>query len=206
LESSVKTYPKISPEITNQPIYAFDKLDGSNIRAEWSRKAGFYKFGSRKRLVGDDDPLLGESRQLVQNKYAQDLEAIFRSQRWDKVVCFFEFLGERSFAGLHENEPHDVVLFDVSVHRKGILEPRDFLKIFGDLHTPPLLYHGNPNVPFLDSVRAGELDGMTFEGVVCKGKSVSPGRPLMFKVKNRAWVDKVKALYGHDEKKLNEVL
>lgn len=43
------TYPSLDyyfdyPEIY---IYAFDKLDGSNIRFEWSRKRGFYKFGTR---------------------------------------------------------------------------------------------------------------------------------------------------------------
>jgi hypothetical protein len=43
----MKTYPSISRDIVGQPIYAFDKLDGSNIRAEWSKKNGFHKFGSR---------------------------------------------------------------------------------------------------------------------------------------------------------------
>jgi len=34
---------------------------------------------------------------------------------------------------------------------------------------------------------------MTFEGVVCKGqKYIYPGTPLMFKVKNKAWIEKLK--------------
>ncbi len=40
---------------------------------------------------------------------------------------------------------------------------------------------------------------MTFEGVVCKGKNVSPGLPLMFKVKNHAWYAKVRASKGNPE-------
>ena len=31
-------------------IIAFDKIDGSNLRFEWSRKRGFYKFGTRKMI------------------------------------------------------------------------------------------------------------------------------------------------------------
>lgn len=34
-----------------QPFVAFDKLDGSNIRAEWDRKKGWLRFGSRRRLL-----------------------------------------------------------------------------------------------------------------------------------------------------------
>jgi len=37
-------YPTIKKEVINIPIYAFDKIDGSNIRVEWGPKNGFYKF------------------------------------------------------------------------------------------------------------------------------------------------------------------
>ena len=203
----MKSYPSINGKITHQPIFAFDKLDGSNIRAEWSRKAGFYKFGSRKRLVGEDDELLGQSRELIVDTYADDLAHVFKDRRWDRAICFFEFHGPNSFAGLHEpGEPPEVTLFDVAPHRKGILEPKVFLDLFGHLKHAALLYQGNPNDPFIESVRKGELEGMTFEGVVCKGKNISPGRPLMFKVKNVAWIEKVKARYANDEKALRDLL
>jgi len=44
----MKSYPSIPGKHTNGiPLTVFDKLDGSNIRAEWSKKRGFYKFGTR---------------------------------------------------------------------------------------------------------------------------------------------------------------
>lgn len=86
----MKEYPSIPKEIrTETPIYAFDKLDGSNIRAEWSKKRGFYKFGSKTRLLGPDNKNLGESIGLIQNKYQDDLGSIFTKEKWDNVTCFF---------------------------------------------------------------------------------------------------------------------
>lgn len=203
----MKTYPTISPDVVGQPIYAFDKLDGSNIRAEWTRKQGFWKFGSRKRLVGEDEEMLGKAQQLVLDKYGDDLARIFRKQRWQKAIAFFEFHGPRSFAGLHHpDDDHTVTLFDVAGDKKGLMQPRDFLKTFKGLDMTPLLYHGNPNSLFVAEVREGRLEDMTFEGVVCKGKFVSPGLPLMFKVKNKAWIDKLKDKYGDDEKLFNELV
>jgi hypothetical protein len=202
----MKAYPTITGEIVHQPVYAFDKYDGSNVRAEWSRKRGFYKFGKRNHLLDDSCPFLREAEGLILENYSDALSRIFRDDRWDNGVCFFEFFGPNSFAGIHEDEPHEVVLFDVSTQR-GILEPRDFLKIFEEkVKIAELLYHGNPNSEFLDSVRNGTLEGMTLEGVVCKGKWMSPGRPLMFKVKNHAWVKRVKERFAGDEKMIEQLL
>ena len=193
----MKEYPSIQHEVVDQPIYAFDKLDGSNVRAEWGRKQGFYKFGRRHGLLDDSNPMLGEAEQLILNGPAEELQRIFVEQRWQKATCFFEFFGPHSFAGNHEHEPHEVVLFDVSYEKKGFMEPNPFIRMFADrVKTAPLLYHGNPNQTFQDAVRNGQLEGMTFEGVVCKGKLTSPGRPLMFKVKNRAWVEAVKMKFA----------
>jgi hypothetical protein len=203
----MKEYPSIQGEIVRQPVYAFDKLDGSNVRAEWSKKRGFYKFGKRHGLVDETDPLLGEAKGLIQERYSDALDKIFAKNRWQNAVCFFEFFGPNSFAGLHAEEPHEVVLFDVGAEKKGILDPRDFLKMFSDqVKTAALLYHGNPNSILEDAVRSGQLEGMTFEGVVCKGKFVSPGRPLMFKIKSKAWIEKVKARYAGQPAKLAELL
>lgn len=190
----MKTYPTMSGDIvSSQPIYAFDKLDGSNIRAEWSARKGFYKFGTRKRLLDKDEPILGPAVDLVLNKYADDLAAIFKKQRQRKAICFFEFYGPNSFAGFHDkDEQQTVTLFDVNF-QKGILEPREFLKFFGHLEIPRLLFQGKVGQAFVNEVNEGRLQGMTFEGVVCKGKNVSPGLPLMFKIKNHKWYAKLRA-------------
>lgn len=203
----MKTYPTIDQQVINQPIYAFDKLDGSNIRAEWTRKKGFWKFGSRKRLVGEDDKLLGQSRQLVLDKYGDILSRLFRAQRWMKAVAFFEYYGPRTFAGWHHpDDDFTVTLFDVAPDKKGLMEPKMFLKVFGDLDIAPLLYRGNSNKLFIAEVQEGRLEGMTFEGVVCKGKELSPGHPLMFKIKNQAWIARLRQRCGDNEQLFNQLL
>ena len=70
----MKEYPSIlsandllarSGDYLGQSFVAFDKLDGSNIRAEWDRKRGWHRFGSRRRLLDASDPLLGQAIQLI---------------------------------------------------------------------------------------------------------------------------------------------
>ena len=203
----MKEYPPIQREIVNCPIYAFDKKDGSNIRSEWNRKQGLYKFGSRNRLLGEDQPFLTEAPDIIRNKYEKDLSDIFRKERFERVICFFEFWGPNSFAGTHIQEPHDVTLFDVNPHKKGILDPAAYLKLFGHLDICKLLYRGNCNSEFVELVRSGQLGGMTFEGVVCKAKNPkNTPMPIMFKVKNRAWVEKLKECCKGNDQLFNTLL
>lgn len=189
----MKQYPTISKDCRYGPCYMFEKLDGSNIRAEWTRKKGFDKFGSRKVLIGPDS-LLGEAIKLI-HEQTDSLAPIFEKQRWQKVTCFFEFYGPNSFAGLHEDEPHVVKLIDVDVYKQGLLDVRDFIDLFPD--AAKLIHQGNFNKEIESQIRSGEFPGMTFEGVVCKvpsSKKWTP--PFMFKVKNQAWISKVKERYG----------
>ncbi len=196
----MKSYPSISRQHVNQPIYAFDKLDGSNIRAEWSRKKGFYKFGTRNRLLDTNDPVFGNVPNLVLDKYGDSLSKVFKEQRWDRAMAFFEFRGPNSFAMFHDSEDEKTVtLIDMNVHKKGLLEPHVYLDLFGHLDHAPLLYEGPADEQFLESVHSGTLLGMSFEGVVCKGPYISPGMPLMFKVKNNAWIAKLRKVCKGDQ-------
>jgi hypothetical protein len=171
----------------------FPKYDGSNVRAEWSRKRGWYKFGRRNGLLDDSNPVLAaEAKPLMLDTYGDDLARIYRAQRWDRAIAFFEFFGPNSFAGSHEDEEHEVMLLDVSVHRKGLLEPRQFLKTLDGIKLPPVLHFGNFTADISAQVEAGEFPGQTFEGVIAKGAYKTPGRPLMFKRKNQAWLDKLR--------------
>lgn len=196
----MEQYPSIDRYVRNIPVYAYDKLDGSNVRAEWTRKNGWYKYGSRNQLIDETHPFLGEAIPLFTEKYADDLDKIFRKNRLEKTVVFFEFFGENSFAGWHESdEPHDVVLFDCHVYKQGLIPPKEFNRMFESVETAPLLYSGNCNNDFVTQVQQGELPGMTFEGVVCKGGFDSRRRLQVFKIKNQAWLDKLKTKCGSDE-------
>jgi len=201
----MKTYPSIPSEVSQGTrIIAFDKLDGSGIRAEWSRKRGFYKFGTRKRLLGEDEQPLGEAIGIVRSKYESDLSDIFNKLRIQSAVCFFEFWGEHSAFGHHTKEPHDVTLFDINLFKQGIMFPKEYLKTFGHLDVASNLYEGNCNSGFINSVRDGSLEGLGPEGVVCK----APGRhkqPLMFKIKRNTWYDRLKEHCQGDENLFKEL-
>lgn len=194
----MQTYPTIPKIVRNEDIYAFDKLDGSNIRAEWDRKKGFTKFGSRRRMLTANDTL-SESITLINEGYADALASIFTEMGLQKATAFFEFYGEHSFAGMHEDEDHKVTLIDVHRPRTGIMDPSDFLHWFADkVDTAPLLYQGKPDQDFVNMVQTGQLPGMTFEGVVCKGGQDKHGNLSMFKIKNNAWLEALKHKCGDD--------
>jgi hypothetical protein len=191
----MKQYPSISGKIINEPIYAFDKLDGSNMRAEWTRKNFWSKYGRRHGLLDDSNPMLKKSVPLFEEKYAKALDGIFRRMRLEKATVFFEFYGPKSFAGYHEeNDDHTVMLFDIDVFKKGIMPPRDFIKIGEEIEMAKCLYRGNANQDLVQAVRNGTLPGMTFEGVVCK---TNDGE--MFKIKSNAWLERLKNKCGADE-------
>lgn len=185
----MKSYPTIPGGIRRGvPLYVFDKLDGSNVRAEWTRRQGITKFGKRNGLLDDETPYLIEAKDLIL-EIEDDLARICRAQRWDKVTAFFEFHGENSYGGWHADEPHRVTLIDVNVDRKGFLEPKDFVRLFeGKVDTARLLHTGNWTTEMAHAVSRGELEGMTFEGVVAKGAwDKKLGKPYMGKWKNIAW-------------------
>jgi len=198
----MQDYISVSREVVKGiPIYAFDKIDGSQIRAEWNKKNMFWKFGTRTQLLDPKDERYGEAVGLIKSKYEKDLHDRFVKERYQKALCYFEFWGKNSFAGNHEKEEYFVTIFDLRVHPKGIMPPKEFLRITEGLDRVQLLYHGNANDPFVEEVQEGRLGGMTFEGVVCKSQQMASfGIPLMFKVKNRAWLEKLKTYCKGDDK------
>lgn len=202
----MKSYPSIEKRFAKkETYYFFDKLDGSNIRAEWSKKKGFYKFGTRKRLLEETEPVLGEAVSLIK-EIEEEFNKIAKKKKIDRFVAFFEFYGENSFAGNHENEKHKVVLIDFDIYKKGFIAPKVFMETFEEtkIEIPKLLYVGKATQPFFDSVWNGTLSGMTFEGVIgkrMKGKSTHD----YFKTKNKAWLDKLKEKCGSNQSLYNRL-
>ena len=90
-------------------------------------------------------------------------------------------------------------LIDVTPYKQGILGPAEFVKLFGDLPSAKLLGRFNWTRGFVERVWNGEIEGVTFEGVVGKTGHGKTHDLVMAKAKTKAWIDKVKARYAPDE-------
>lgn len=125
----MKSYPSIGTVVDRTHIYhVFDKLDGLNIRAEWSAKRGFYKFGPRTQLITGEQVMIFPSIEKIMTTYGATLGASFARRKITRAVAFFEYAGPNSFAGSHP-DPVDrtgVTLFDIAVHQRGSFPLRDF--------------------------------------------------------------------------------
>lgn len=199
----MKHYPSITKEVRQDVrIIAFDKLDGSNIRAEWNSKKGFYKFGTKNQLMDANSKPFGIACPMIKDKYEADLAKVFEKYKWKDAICFFELHGPSSFAGQHNfEEKLDVTLFDVNPYKEGILFPEAFVSLFGHLDIAKVLYQGFVTTELFDKVKQSTLTGMTCEGVVCKAASDTNAKmPIMFKIKSKLWLEKLKVYCKGNEK------
>ncbi len=215
----MKEYPSIpaaghllaqsADDYLGRPFVAFDKLDGSNVRAEWDHKKGWHQFGSRRRRLDASQPLLGRAVQLILDGYGEGLAKAFAAGpslgRPREATAYFEFFGPHSFAGQHDpgvlavdsNEPFRVVLIDVNVHRRGFVSAEQFVERFGHLGIPRVVHRGELSREFIADVRAGKFD--TAEGVICKG---GEGHcRWMAKVKTTAYFRRLQEAFRSDWRK-----
>lgn len=209
----MKSYPSIprSTGMTFQEIpgaYVFDKLDGSGLRFEWSRKRRQWtKFGTRTRLFDGGDWQFGRAIKIFMDTLSEPVARIATDQRWESAIVFTEHWGPSSFAGCHHdarNQPLDpddqmhVDLIDVAPYKQGMLGPAEYLKLFGGLPMAKYLGRHNWTRGFVERVWAGDVEGVTFEGVVGKAGHGKTHDIVMAKAKTRAWVDKVRTRYTAD--------
>lgn len=203
----MKEYPKILgpskiEDVAAEHCIAFDKLDGSNLRFEWNPRSGWYKFGTRRRLFDHTDPEYGCAIDLFLNKYADGVEKAVRDnfRKVENMIAYAEFFGPHSFAGKHDatflrvesNDPKQLVLFDVNVHKRGFIPPRQFVDLFSSLGTPAVIYEGPFTEAFIQDVRNGKYD--LVEGVIAKG---GEGHDLWYrKVKTLKYLEKLKEVFG----------
>ena len=206
----MKTYPSIPTKIDfSKSYHLFDKLDGSNIRAEWSQKAGFYKFGSRTQLLTPDQVSLYPSIDAIKSKYEQELSARFSKAKFENAVCFFEWVGPNSMFGSHPDTVSEMkpVLIDIAIYKRGMMPPEKFIDFTAGLEIPKLLHVGRVSEEMFQAVRNRTLPGMTFEGVIGKLKEIDKGscEPIMFKIKSNDWLDKLKTICNGDEALYNRL-
>lgn len=198
----MQQYPTINKEvISSQDYYVFDKLDGSNIRVEFSLKNGFNKFGTRKKLMSDDSGILNSSKDLIIQK-EQYVHDIFKKNKWTSGTLFFEFYGDNSFAGFHdENDFFKVALIDAHISNIGYLSPKDYLKSFDSIEMATFFGIHKLNKNLIEKVNNGDFENMTFEGII--GKASIKNKIMRCKIKNNAWLEKLKHKCGDDDKMFN---
>jgi hypothetical protein len=202
-------YPKI-PDSKNSPLekcIAFEKYDGTNLHWVWESELGWYAFGTRRDRFDLDErgiadfnaahPGLETAAELFIRDFAQPLAAIWRSNpdyHSPEITVFTEFFGDRSFAGMHQqDDPKRLVLFDVAT-QLGIVEPERFVRDFSAVNIARVVYSGKLTGKFIEDIRTGKYD--VEEGVVCKGKNANG--IWMVKVKTTAYMNRLKQVFQAD--------
>lgn len=176
-----------------EPCIAFYKYDGSNLRWEWNPKKGWFKFGTRTQLFDKNTELFNEAIPIFMKMGDEIVRRVKSVERQpQRITAFTEFFGPSSFTGAHvAGEPKELRLFDVYLFKRGLMKPRQFVKVFGDLpYSAEVVYDGNLNKQFIEDVRDGRYP--VWEGVVAKGDD------FMVKIKTKAYFAKLSEVYGRN--------
>lgn len=218
--------PRIQDDGTlkSETVWGFNKLDGQNFCVTYKPKHKIWgPYGSRTRTVDENDEQFGQTVKWFQDSnYKPILENCVANNRGkkqvlngvDEMTFFFEWYGENSFAGRHqEGDEMHLALIDVFLKKKGYMEPKDYYQIFNDhgVELPELVYTGPLSSEIIERVRENDWtqEGADFpnvkEGVVFKRSTMMKGqrRPSV-KVKTKWWLDKLHSMYTEEECKLLE--
>lgn len=108
---------------------------------------------------------------------------------------------KRVYKYMSGGDPKFFMLFDVLVGHKNrkFVPPKEFLKLFGHLQIPAVIYEGNLTDQFIRDVREDKY--CLNEGVVCKGTQKSGafrGGMWMCKIKTQRYLDRLKAKFGEE--------
>lgn len=218
--------PRVQDDGTlkSEMVWGFNKLDGQNFCVTYKPKHKIWgPYGSRTRTVDENDEQFGQTVKWFQDSnYKPILENCVANNRGkkqvlngvDEMTFFFEWYGESSFAGRHqEGDEMHLALIDVFLKKKGYMEPKDYYEIFNGkgVELPELVYTGPLSSEIIERVRENDWtqEGADFpnvkEGVVFKRSTMMKGqrRPSV-KVKTKWWLDKLHSMYTEEECKLLE--
>lgn len=216
------TIPRLDDDGTlkGEEIWAFNKLDGQNFCVKYSPKnKEFGPFGSRKRLVDEGDEQFGETVKFFKNSnIPAELIKIVKENSGKKglfngvqeITFFFEWYGENSFAGVHqEGDDMHLTLIDVDIKKKGYIEPKAFYELFGgndNIEIPELIYKGKLTDTFVESIKNNDWtqDGCVYptvkEGVVCRRSTLMKGQRMpKVKFKTKWWLTELRKKYTEEE-------
>ena len=215
--------PRIQDDgsLKGETVWGYNKLDGQNFCVTYRpKKGGFGPFGSRTRTVDENDIQFGDTVNLFfkADKYYPEIlsklvnensgkKGVFNGV--DEITFFFEYYGENSFAGKHqEGDEMHLALIDVFLKKKGYIEPKDYENIFRNtkIEMPELIYIGPLNSDIVEKIQNNDWTqpNAVFpnvkEGVVFKRSTLLKGqrRPSV-KVKTKWWLEKLHSMYTEEE-------
>lgn len=216
---------KYDKSLLGEEVWAFNKLDGQNFGAKFNtRTKEFTDFTSRKCNVDETHEMFGGAVIYFKTHYSDVLKSIIKENSGkkgiftgiDEITFFFEWYGENSFAGFHQDgDELKLALIDVHLKKKGYIEPKNFFEIFGgreDILTPELIFKGKLNQEFIDSIQNNDWTATNLciypnvkEGVVIKRSTLMKGQRLpMVKVKTKWWINTLHSKYTEEECKILE--
>lgn len=206
-------------ELRGEMVWGFNKLDGQNFCVTYNcRKKAWGTCGSRTVTVDENSEQFGHVVKWFKNSnYPTILERIIKENSGKKgvfnsieeITFFFEWYGNNSFAGKHEDgDTMHLALIDVFLKKKGYMEPETYYDLFGksEIETPALIYHGPLTNEIIDIIQKNDYtqSDCTFsnvkEGVVFKRSTLLKGqrRPSV-KVKTKWWIEKLHSMYTEEE-------
>lgn len=215
--------PRIQDDgiLKGETVWGYNKLDGQNFCVTYRpKKREFGPFGSRTRTVDENDIQFGGAVNLffkTDKNYPEIISKIVNENSGkncvfngvDEITFFFEYYGENSFAGKHqEGDEMHLALIDVFLKKKGYIEPKDYENLFRNtkIEMPDLIYIGLLNSDIVEKIQNNDWtqSDAVFpnvkEGVVFKRSTLLKGqrRPSV-KVKTKWWLEKLHSLYTEEE-------
>lgn len=214
--------PRIQDDGTlkGETVWGFNKLDGQNFCVTYNcRKKIWGPYGSRTVSVDENSEQFSPVvRWFNASPYREILSGIMKENSGKKgifngveeVTFFFEWYGEHSFAGKHqEGDEMHLALIDVFLKKRGYMEPGDYYNLFKDsgVEIPELIYRGPLNNEIIECIQSydwtklnADVFPMVKEGVVFKRSTMLKGqrRPSV-KVKTKWWLDKLHSMYSEEE-------
>ena len=204
-------YPKMPSSekalVLGERCIAFEKLDGTNQHFCWERGFGWHAFGTRRDRFNltehgiteftEAHPELAGTAEVFERTLAKGLAEVLELgaelELFTEAIAFCEFFGDGSFAGQHKvSESKRLIFFDLMLPGEHFVAPEDFVRSFGHLSIPRIVYRGKLTGQFTDDVRKGKFG--VAEGVVCKGLKGD----WRCKVKTNAYQERLKASLGAD--------
>ena len=138
--------PRIQDDGTlkNEIVWGFNKLDGQNFCVTYKPKHRIWgPYGSRTRTVDENDEQFGWTVKWFQNSnYKPILENLVANNNGkkqvfngiDEITFFFEWYGENSFAGRHqEGDEMHLALIDVFLKKNFSISIQPMIKVLSKM-------------------------------------------------------------------------